>query len=69
MDNLTIEMFSGETNYELEGFDCGEDSLNVFLTSHLKRQHDGKILRAYILRTKTPERKIFRLLHAVWRKF
>ncbi len=58
MDNLTIEMFSGETAYETGGFDCGEVSLNAFLTNHLRRQHDGKILRAYILRSKSAEPRI-----------
>jgi len=58
VDNLTIEMFSGETEYETGGFDCGEVSLNAFLTNHLKRQHDGKILRAWLLITKTPRPRI-----------
>lgn len=52
MSNTTIEIFSGEKDYDLNGFDCGEESLNAFLTNHLKRQHEGKILRAYVLCTK-----------------
>ncbi|ENN8711687.1 N-acetyltransferase, partial [Escherichia coli] len=52
MDNIKIEIFSGEKDYDLNGFDCGEESLNTFLTNHLKRQHEGKILRAYVLCTK-----------------
>ncbi|EFH4543430.1 GNAT family N-acetyltransferase [Escherichia coli] len=52
MSNTTIEIFSGENDYDLNGFDCGEESLNAFLTNHLKRQHEGKILRAYVLCTK-----------------
>jgi len=58
VDNLTIEMFSGEKEYELEEFDCGEASLNTFLNHHLKRQHNGKFLRAYVLRTKTAEQRV-----------
>lgn len=42
MDNIKIEIFSGEKDYDLNGFDCGEESLNAFLTNHLKRQHEGK---------------------------
>ncbi|MBJ8899676.1 MULTISPECIES: GNAT family N-acetyltransferase [Citrobacter freundii complex] len=58
MDDMMIEIFSGEKEYELNGFDCGEESLNAFLTNHLKRQHDGKILRAYVLRTKEEKPRI-----------
>lgn len=36
MDNIKIEIFSGEKDYDLNGFDCGEESLNAFLTNHLK---------------------------------
>ncbi|MDI5821740.1 hypothetical protein MJI95_24025, partial [Salmonella enterica subsp. enterica serovar Kentucky] len=39
-------------------FDCGEASLNLFLTQHLQRQHNNKILRGYVLRTTTPERRV-----------
>lgn len=52
MDDLKVEIYSGEASYELSHFDCGEEYLNAFLTNHLKRQHDGKILRAYMLVTK-----------------
>ena len=58
MDDLTIEIFSAATGYELSTFDCGEAALNVFLTDHLQRQHDGKILRAYVLRTKNSPYKV-----------
>lgn len=58
MDDMIIEIFSGEKEYELNGFDCGEESLNAFLTNHLKRQHDGKILRAYVLLTKEEKPRI-----------
>jgi len=56
--NLTIRMFSQETNYDLTGFDCGESSLNRFLTDHLARQHDGRLLRAYLLVTDDPTPKV-----------
>ncbi|ROP49905.1 acetyltransferase (GNAT) family protein [Enterobacter sp. BIGb0383] len=58
MDDLTIEIFSGETDYQLNGFDCTEPSLNAFLIDHLRRQHNSRILRAYILRTAMPEARV-----------
>ena len=45
-------MFSSEVAYDVSHFDCGEESLNTFLTHHLQRQHSGKILRGYVLVTK-----------------
>ncbi|MGG7522537.1 GNAT family N-acetyltransferase [bacterium BS0013] len=50
MENLTIEMFSEGTEYAFEDFDCGEPSLNAFLREHLVRQHNGRILRGYLLK-------------------
>lgn len=58
MDELTIEILTDDADYDLLRFDCGEEALNLFLTTHLVRQHHNKILRAYILRTNTPERQI-----------
>ena len=58
MSNTTIEIFSGEKDYDLNGFDCGEESLNAFLANHLKRQHEGKILRAYVLCTQEERPKV-----------
>ncbi|HGC2922140.1 TPA: GNAT family N-acetyltransferase, partial [Escherichia coli] len=58
MSNTTIEIFSGEKDYDLNGFDCGEESLNAFLVNHLKRQHEGKILRAYVLCTQEERPKV-----------
>lgn len=58
MENLTIEIFAEDAEYDWQHFDCGETGLNLFLIEHLKRQHGGKILRAYILRTTTPERRV-----------
>ncbi len=46
---LTIEMIADEFRYDITGFDCGEEALNTFLKEHLKRQHDGQILRGYAL--------------------
>ncbi|MFV9372617.1 N-acetyltransferase, partial [Raoultella ornithinolytica] len=52
MEGLRIEIFSEEVEYELSNFDCGEEYLNTFLTDHLKRQHNSKILRGYVLVTR-----------------
>ena len=54
MDNLTIEMFSEGREYDFSEFDCGEESLNLFLVEHLARQHRGRILRGYLLITRDP---------------
>lgn len=51
MADLIIEMFAEDTEYDLSDFDCGEASLNIFLTAHLARQHKGRVLRAYLLLT------------------
>lgn len=51
MADLTIEIYSGEAEYDFSGFDCGEESLNRFLVEHLARQHRGRILRGYLLVT------------------
>lgn len=58
MDDLMIEIFSGDTDYQIRDFDCTEPSLNAFLIDHLRRQHNNRILRAYVLRTKTPEARV-----------
>ncbi|MBV8045492.1 N-acetyltransferase [Pluralibacter sp.] len=58
MENLTIEILAENTEYSLQPFDCGEASLNLFLTEHLRRQHSSKLLRAYVLRTSTPECRV-----------
>lgn len=58
MDDLTIEILTDDADYDLQRFDCGEEALNLFLTTHLVRQHRNKILRAYILRANTPERQV-----------
>lgn len=50
MANLTIEMLSEGTDYDFGDFDCGEPSLNAFLTEHPVRQHGGRILRGYLLK-------------------
>ena len=49
MAQLSIVLFSGETEYDFSGFDCGDESLNIFLSDHLARQHRGRILRGYLL--------------------
>ncbi|QGX89304.1 GNAT family N-acetyltransferase [Escherichia coli] len=54
MDDLTIEILTDDADYDLQRFDCGEEALNLFLTTHLVRQHRNKILRAYILCRNTP---------------
>ncbi|MBZ0057752.1 GNAT family N-acetyltransferase [Leclercia adecarboxylata] len=58
MANLTIRMFSHETQYDLTEFDCGESTLNRFLFDHLARQHGGRLLRAYLLITDDPVPKV-----------
>lgn len=58
MTNLTIRMFSHETDYDVADFNCGESSLNRFLTDHLARQHGGRLLRAYLLVTNDPTPKV-----------
>lgn len=58
MDELRIEMLSDDLLYNMDEFDCGESTLNTFLTAHLRRQHAGKILRGYVLRTVSPASKI-----------
>lgn len=52
MNDVKIGIFSEDVEYDLSQFDCGEESLNAFLTEHLKRQHRGKFLRAYVLTTR-----------------
>ncbi len=42
MNDVKIGIFSEDVEYDLSQFDCGEESLNTFLTEHLKRQHRGK---------------------------
>lgn len=58
MPDLTIAIFSSEAEYDFSDFDCGEESLNVFLTNHLARQHNARILRGYLLITQTPKPKV-----------
>jgi ribosomal protein S18 acetylase RimI-like enzyme len=58
VDKLTIEIFSEDTEYDFSGFDCGEGSLNTFLGDHLARQHNGRILRGYLLTTKESKPKV-----------
>jgi len=54
VDELIIELFADATEYNLNEFDCGEETLNRFLFEHLSRQHHRKILRGYVLRTTGP---------------
>lgn len=58
MNELKIEIFSGDAEYDLSHFDCGEESLNAFLTAHLERQHRGKYLRGYLLVTREPKPRV-----------
>lgn len=58
MDELTISIFSEGVEYDFSGFDCGETTLNSFLTDHLARQHRGRILRGYLLTTREPKPKV-----------
>lgn len=58
MDGLKVEIFSEEVEYDLSNFDCGEAYLNNFLTEHLKRQHDNKVLRGYMLITREEKPRV-----------
>jgi len=58
VDDLTIGMLVEDAEYDFSAFDCGEESLNVFLTEHLARQHRNRILRGYLLMTKEPKPKV-----------
>lgn len=58
MNDVKIGIFSEDVEYDLSQFDCGEESLNAFLTEHLKRQHRGKFLRAYVLTTREEKPRI-----------
>ncbi len=69
MDDLTIEILTDDADYDLQRFDCGEEALNLFLTTHLVRQHRNKILRAYILCRNTPEPSGAGILHIMRQLF
>lgn len=58
MNDFKVEIFSEKIEYDLINFDCGEEYLNTFLTAHLKRQHNGKILRGYMLVTKEEKPRV-----------
>ena len=58
MNDVKIGIFSEDVEYALSQFDCGEESLNTFLTEHLKRQHRGKFLRGYVLTTRETKPRI-----------
>lgn len=58
MDELTIEMYSPDVDYDLTAFDCGEPTLNTFLSEHLARQHAGRFLRGYLLITSGERPKV-----------
>lgn len=58
MNDVKIGIFSEDVEYDLIQFDCGEESLNTFLTEHLKRQHRGKFLRAYVLTTREEKPRV-----------
>lgn len=58
IQELAIEMINDEFDYDIGEFDCGEETLNTFLKDHLKRQHDGQILKGYVLVTKAQKPKL-----------
>mgnify|MGYP004712111985 FL=1 len=58
MNDVKIGIFSEDVEYDLSQFDCGEESLNTFLTEYLKRQHRGKFLRGYVLTTRETKPRI-----------
>ena len=53
-----VRDFLVKQNFEVVEAGDGEEALNLFLTTHLVRQHRNKILRAYILCRNTPERQV-----------
>ena len=58
MDDLTIDMYSPDVDYDLTDFDCGEPTLNAFLSDHLARQHAARFLRGYVLLTSGERPKV-----------
>jgi len=58
VNDVKIGIFSEDVEYDVSHFDCGEESLNIFLTEHLKRQHRGKFLRGYVLTTRESKPRI-----------
>jgi len=58
VNDVKIGIFSEDVEYDLSQFDCGEESLNTFLTEYLKRQHRGKFLRGYVLTTRETKPRI-----------
>lgn len=58
MEDLKVELFMDDVEYQIDSFDCGKDPLNTFLSEHLRRQHNGKILRGYILQNHQPQPKV-----------
>lgn len=66
---LTIEMIADAFSYDITGFDCGEEALNTFLKEHLKRQHDGQILRGYALVSGDTVPRLLGYLHLIGELF
>ncbi|ARJ41006.1 GNAT family N-acetyltransferase [Pantoea alhagi] len=58
METLNVELFTDENRYKISHFDCGKATLNKFLIEHLRRQHNGKVLRAYVLKNHEADPKI-----------
>jgi len=58
VDDLKIEIISEDVDYDVSRFDCGEEYLNTFLKEHLQRQHNGKILRGYVLVTRQEKHRV-----------
>ncbi len=58
MADLRIEIFSPDAKYNFSAFDCGDESLNIFLSEHMARQHGNGILRAYVLITTDSQPRI-----------
>ncbi|MGD8164973.1 N-acetyltransferase [Pantoea sp. FN0307] len=58
MDTLKVELFTDEAQYKINNFDCDKTTLNKFLLEHLRRQHNEKILRAYVLINHEAEPKV-----------
>ena len=51
---LKIVKFSADMSLNAGNFYCGRPELDEFLKKHLAKQHDGNILKAYLLITDEP---------------
>lgn len=48
MTTYDIEPIKKDFPYDISAFDCGNETLNIFLAEHLQRQDEKQILRGYV---------------------